>query len=85
MVVDVVVWAIFGGLAGWIASLLIKTNEEHRVMANIIIGVAGAIIGGMIVRILGGSGVTGFNIPSLVVAVFGSVILLVIVRNFVRS
>ena len=85
MIMDLIVWAIFGGLAGWIASLLMKTHEEQRALANIIVGIAGAIIGGMIVRTLGGSGVTGFNIQSLVVAVFGSVILLAIMRTFVRS
>ena len=85
MIINLIVWAIFGGLAGWIASLLMHTNGEQGAMANIVVGIAGAVIGGLIVRTLGGSGVTGFNLSSLVVAVFGSVVLLAIVRTFVRS
>lgn len=85
MIISLVVWAIFGGIAGWIASILMHTNGEQGGLANIVVGVAGAIIGGLIVRTLGGGGITGFNLSSLIVAIFGSVVLLAIVRTFVRS
>lgn len=85
MIMNLVIWAIFGGLAGWIASLLMQTNEEQGIIANVVVGMAGALIGGLIVRALGGNGITGFNVSSLAVAIFGSVVLLAIVRTFVRS
>lgn len=85
MIMNLIIWAIFGGLAGWIASLLMRTNQDQGAIANIIVGIAGAVIGGLIVRALGGGGITGFNVSSLIVAVFGSVVLLAIVRTFVRS
>lgn len=69
-------WIIFGALAGWIASLVMHTNEGQGAIANIVIGVIGAMIGGFIARMLGGSGVDGFNIGSLLVAILGSLVLL---------
>lgn len=85
MIINLVIWAIFGALAGWIASLIMRTNEEQGALTNVVVGVAGALIGGFIVQTLGGSGITGINLPSLIIAVVGSVALLAIVRAFVRS
>jgi uncharacterized membrane protein YeaQ/YmgE (transglycosylase-associated protein family) len=73
-------WIILGGLAGWIASMIMDTDKSMGVMANIIVGVIGALVGGFLVSLFGGSGVTGFNIWSLVVAVLGSIILLGLVK-----
>ncbi len=84
MIINLIVWVVLGGLAGWLASLLMRTNDEQGATANIVVGVAGAVIGGLIVRALGGTGITGLNMGSLIVAVFGSVVLLAIVRTFVR-
>jgi uncharacterized membrane protein YeaQ/YmgE (transglycosylase-associated protein family) len=72
-------WIILGGLAGWIASLITGRNDQMGCLANIVVGIVGAFIGGVIVAYLGGSGITGFNLPSLLVAIVGAVILLVIV------
>lgn len=80
MLMSIVLWALFGALAGWIASLVMGTDREQGGMANIIIGILGAIIGGLLVRMLGGSGVTGFNLSSLFIAVIGAIILLGVVR-----
>lgn len=74
-------WIIIGGIAGWIASKLMDTDHSMGVGANIITGIIGGFIGGLIMNLLGGSGVTGFNIWSLIVAVIGSVILLWIVKK----
>jgi uncharacterized membrane protein YeaQ/YmgE (transglycosylase-associated protein family) len=74
-------WIIFGGVTGWIASIIIATNEEQGSTANIIIGILGAVIGGFIFRMFGGSGVTGFNLYSIIVAVIGAAMLLAIVRS----
>jgi uncharacterized membrane protein YeaQ/YmgE (transglycosylase-associated protein family) len=71
-------WIILGGLAGWIASHLTGTREGC--MMNIVIGICGALIGGFLFSLLGRAPVTHFNFGSLLVAVAGAVILLMIVR-----
>jgi uncharacterized membrane protein YeaQ/YmgE (transglycosylase-associated protein family) len=73
-------WIIIGGLAGWIASLVMNTDKSMGLMANIIVGIIGGLIGGFLVSLFGGAGITGFNVWSLVVAVLGSIILLGIVK-----
>ncbi len=73
-------WLILGGLAGWIASLLTGRNERMGCIANIIVGIIGAMIGGWIVAFFGGSGVNGFNFGSLLVSILGAVVLLGIVN-----
>lgn len=73
-------WIIIGALAGWIASMLTGRNKNMGALANIIVGIVGGLIGGFILNIFGGSGITGFNIWSLLVSVLGAVILLAIVN-----
>lgn len=73
---QIILWIIFGALAGWIASMLAGTNQEQGAVSNIIVGILGAFVGGIIVNALGGAGVTGFNLSSLIVAILGSVLLL---------
>lgn len=73
-------WIILGGLAGWIASLMTGTGKSMGIVANIVVGIVGALIGGFIFNALGGADITGFNVWSLFVAVVGSVILLSIVK-----
>ena len=73
---SIIVWIIFGALAGWVASLIMNTDAEQGALMNIIIGIAGAVVGGFLMRTLGGNGVTGFNLTSLFVAILGSVVLL---------
>lgn len=74
-------WIIIGGLAGWVASLIV-TDHGSGILMNIVIGIVGALIGGFIVGIFGGSGITGFNIWSFVVALIGSIVLLWLVGMF---
>lgn len=76
----IIAWIILGGLAGWIASMIMKTNEEQGVFMNIVVGVVGALVGGFIVQLFGGEGVSSFNLYSLLVATFGAVVLLAIIR-----
>ncbi len=72
----IIAWVILGALAGWIASMIMKTDAEQGAIANIVVGIVGAVLGGFLVGLLGGSDVTGFNLYSLLVAVFGAVVLL---------
>jgi uncharacterized membrane protein YeaQ/YmgE (transglycosylase-associated protein family) len=77
--VNIILWIIFGALAGWIASLIMGTNRQQGCLMDIVVGVVGAFLGGLVFSLFGGQGVTGFNIYSLLVAVLGAVILLWIV------
>lgn len=73
------VWIIFGALAGWLASMVMGKNRQMGALANIIVGILGAFIGGWIMNSFGAAGVTGFNLQSILVAILGAVVLLFIV------
>lgn len=79
----IITWIIFGALAGWLASLIMGRSERQGCIMNIVVGIVGASLGGLIFSLLGGHGVTGFNFYSFVVAVLGAVVLLAIV-NFIQ-
>jgi uncharacterized membrane protein YeaQ/YmgE (transglycosylase-associated protein family) len=74
-------WIILGGLAGWLAGRLVR-GSGLGLLGDIVVGIVGGIIGGFIIGALGGTGITGFNLWSFVVAVLGAVLLLLIVRFF---
>lgn len=69
-------WIIFGALVGWVASLIMNTDADQGAVANIIIGILGAFIGGTLSTFLGGPSVSEFSISSIIVAVLGAVVLL---------
>jgi uncharacterized membrane protein YeaQ/YmgE (transglycosylase-associated protein family) len=72
-------WIIFGAIAGWIASLFAGTNDRQGCFLNIIVGVVGAFIGGLLMEFLTGSEFSfDFNLRSFAVAVVGAIILLAI-------
>ena len=73
---DLLVWILFGALVGWIASIIVGTNAEQGALANIVVGILGALVGGFIAGMLGARGVTGFNLWSFIVALGGAVLLL---------
>jgi len=74
-----ITWIIFGALAGWVASMIAGTNQRQGCFLNIIVGVVGAFIGGLIMEFLTGSDFSfSFNLRSFGVAVVGAVLLLAI-------
>ncbi len=75
---SILTWIIFGAIAGWLASIITGRNERMGCLGNIAVGIVGALLGGAIFSALGGTGVTGFNLWSFLVAVVGAVLLLVI-------
>ncbi len=81
----IVLWIIFGALAGWIASVIMKTNSSQGTMMDIIMGVVGAVVGGFLMGLVGQSGVTGFDLRSLVVAVIGAVVVIYVGRMLRRN
>ena len=76
----IILWIIFGGLVGWVASLIMKTDAQQGVVLNVIVGMVGAVLGGWIMSFLGQGGVSGFNVYSFVVALIGAVVLIAIVK-----
>ena len=78
----IIIWIIFGGLVGWVASAIMGSNEG--IILNIIVGIVGAILGGWLMSLIGKSGVSGFNWYSFLVALLGAVILVAIVKAFRR-
>lgn len=78
----ILAWIVFGALAGWVASMIMKTDAQQGAIGNIVVGVLGAIIGGFVFNMFGGAGVTGFNVYSIVVAVIGAVVLIWLVKLF---
>ena len=74
---------IFGGLVGWVASLIMKTDGQQGIILNVIVGIVGAVIGGWVMGMLGASSETGFSIYGFLVALLGACILLAVVK-FVR-
>jgi uncharacterized membrane protein YeaQ/YmgE (transglycosylase-associated protein family) len=81
---NIILWIIFGALAGWIASIIMGRNAQMGALANIIVGIVGALIGGFIMNAFGAQGVTGFNLTSLIVAILGAIVLLFLVGLFRR-
>jgi uncharacterized membrane protein YeaQ/YmgE (transglycosylase-associated protein family) len=76
-------WIILGLIAGFIGSKLVNKTGEGIVL-DIVLGVVGALIGGWLFTMFGASGVTGLNLYSLLVAVVGSVVFLVIYHALFR-
>lgn len=65
---------MFGAIAGWVASMIVGDNKS--LVANIIVGILGAVIGGWIMSMLGKTGVSGFNLYSFLVVILGAVVLI---------
>ncbi len=80
MVLNIILWIIFGALAGWIASMLMRTDAEQGGLANVIIGILGALIGGWIANAAFGISVSAFSLSGLIVAIVGAVILIAVLR-----
>jgi uncharacterized membrane protein YeaQ/YmgE (transglycosylase-associated protein family) len=74
----IILWIIFGALVGWVASAVMGSSEG--IVADIIVGIVGAIIGGWLMSFFGNTGVTGFNLYSFLVALLGAIVLIFLVR-----
>ncbi|MES2087551.1 MAG: GlsB/YeaQ/YmgE family stress response membrane protein [Patescibacteria group bacterium] len=81
----IILWIIFGGIVGWVASLIMNTDAQQGIVLNVIVGIVGAVIGGWIMTATGGSDVSGFNLYSFLVAILGSVLLIAAVKFLRRA
>jgi uncharacterized membrane protein YeaQ/YmgE (transglycosylase-associated protein family) len=75
-----IAWLIVGAVAGWLASIVMKSNRQQGLLMDIVVGIVGAFIGGFIFNEFGSTGVTGFNFWSVFVAFTGAVVLLAAIR-----
>lgn len=83
--INIIVWILFGGLVGWVASKIMNTDAEQGGVANVVIGILGSLIGGFIAEKLWGTGITGFNIGSFLVSLAGASLLIFLVKLFGRG
>ncbi len=83
---DIIIWIIVGALAGWIASMIMKTDAQMGAIANIVAGILGAFVGGWVLGLFGVHPPAGeLNIPSILTAILGAVIVIGIVKMFMGS
>ncbi len=78
--------AIVGGILGWLASIVMRTDAQQGIILNVVVGIIGAILGGLILApMLGGGSITSgdFSLPNLLISLLGAIILLAVV-NLVR-
>jgi uncharacterized membrane protein YeaQ/YmgE (transglycosylase-associated protein family) len=83
---NIIVWLVIGGLIGWIASVVMRTDGQQGILLNVIVGVVGAVLGGWLLSPLVGVSTinqSNFSVPGLLVSLVGAVILLAVV-NLVR-
>ncbi|MBN1965040.1 MAG: GlsB/YeaQ/YmgE family stress response membrane protein [Anaerolineae bacterium] len=84
--VNIIAWIVVGAIAGWLASIVMKTNRQQGLLVDIIVGIIGGFVGGFVLNLLGvGGAVTGLNLGSILVAFIGAVILLAILRLLSRG
>jgi uncharacterized membrane protein YeaQ/YmgE (transglycosylase-associated protein family) len=81
MLLNIILWVVFGAMAGWVASILMNRGTKMGAMAKIGVGIAGAMIGGFLMTLFGIGGMTGFNPYSIFVATLGAAGLLFLVST----
>ena len=84
---NILIWLIMGGLIGWVASMIMRTDAQQGLLLNIVVGIVGALLGGWVFSPLLGAGTINqndFSFVSLVVSLAGAVVLLALV-NLLRG
>ena len=80
MRMGIIAWIVVGLIAGVLAKLIMPGDDPGGFIVTILLGIVGAFVGGFVVNLLGGAGVSGFNLWSILVATLGAIILLAIYR-----
>jgi uncharacterized membrane protein YeaQ/YmgE (transglycosylase-associated protein family) len=86
--INLIVWLIVGGIIGWVASMIMRTDGQQGMFLNVVVGIVGAALGGWLISpLLGMPSINEgtFSIGSLLVSLIGAVILLAIVNLFRRG
>jgi uncharacterized membrane protein YeaQ/YmgE (transglycosylase-associated protein family) len=85
---NLIIWLVVGGLVGWVASMMMKTDGQQGILLNVVVGIVGAFIGGFLLAPMFGTGTVNsgdFSVGGLAVSLLGAVILLAIVNLFRRG
>ena len=88
MMINLIVWLVVGGLIGWVASLMMRTDAQQGVFLNVIVGIIGAALAGFIISPLLGIPTINqdtFSVGALLVSLLGAVVLLAVVNLFRRG
>ncbi len=83
-----IIWIVIGGIIGWLASMVMKTDAQQGILLNMVVGIVGALLGGWLLTPLFGSGTINaddFSAVSLLVSFLGAVILLAVVNLIFRG
>jgi uncharacterized membrane protein YeaQ/YmgE (transglycosylase-associated protein family) len=83
-----IIWLVVGGVLGWLASLIMKTDSQQGIFLNVVVGIIGALIAGFVLTPMLGQGTINsgdFSAMGLVVSLVGSIILLAMVNLFRRG
>jgi uncharacterized membrane protein YeaQ/YmgE (transglycosylase-associated protein family) len=83
-----IIWLIVGGIVGWLASMVMRTDGQQGLILNIVVGVVGAFVAGLVLTPMLGVGTinqNNFSLPGLIVSFLGAIILLAIVNLFNRG
>ncbi len=83
-----IIWLIVGGVIGWLASIVMKTDGQQGIILNVVVGIVGAMLGGWLISPMVGAGTINqdnFSLPALLVSFVGAAILLAIVNLFRRG
>jgi uncharacterized membrane protein YeaQ/YmgE (transglycosylase-associated protein family) len=82
-----IIWLIVGGLVGWVASIVMGTNRQQGILLNVIVGIVGAFVAGLVLTPYFGISTinqNNFSFPALMVSLLGAIILLAVVSLFTR-
>lgn len=83
----IIIWLIVGGIVGWLASVIMRTDAQQGILLNVVVGIVGALLAGFILSPLLGVGTInqGISIGTFLVSLLGAIILLAIVNLFRRG
>ncbi len=85
---NLIIWLVAGGVLGWLASLIMKTDGQQGIILNVVVGIIGALIAGFVIAPMFGTGTINsndFSVTGLLVSLAGAVVLLAIVSMFRRG
>ncbi|NJR77972.1 GlsB/YeaQ/YmgE family stress response membrane protein [Sphingomonas corticis] len=83
-----IILLIVGGLIGWVASMIMRTDGQQGILLNVVVGIVGALLAGFVVTpLIGGAPITSgsINIQSIIVSLIGAIVLLAIINLFRRG
>jgi uncharacterized membrane protein YeaQ/YmgE (transglycosylase-associated protein family) len=83
----IIIWLIVGGLVGWLASIIMKTDGQQGILLNIVVGIIGALLAGFLISPLLGIGTinSGLSVGTFLVSLGGAIILLALINLFRRG